>query len=249
MRVSQEVALVLGSMVAIEPGPVVKITGQLDRPLYVAVNKALEGVGGKWNRKVGGHTFTDDPGDALDQLITTGEYECVRTRDQQLGFFETPDAVIARMFATLDLAHIPKDATALEPSAGGGRLVNAMKARGWCVFVHEIDPGRAAKLGCAPGDFLLHPAPETPRADVVMMNPPFANGADIAHVVHALQFLKPGGQLVSVMSSGVTFRTDKRTVAFRQWLAGLGGVLIELPANSFRSSGTGVNTVLVRIDR
>lgn len=38
-----------------------KITTTLDRSQYVAVNKALETMGGKWNKKQGGHVFTFDP--------------------------------------------------------------------------------------------------------------------------------------------------------------------------------------------
>ena len=39
------------------------------------------------------------------------------------------------------------------------------------------------------------------------MNPPFAEHADIRRVTHALDFLKPDGLLVAVMSAGAEFRT------------------------------------------
>ena len=37
------------------------IVQQLDRNDYVKVNKALEALGGKWNRKAKAHLFDEDP--------------------------------------------------------------------------------------------------------------------------------------------------------------------------------------------
>ena len=45
--------------------------GQLDRALYVKVNKALEAMGGKWNRKAGGHIFSEDPRPQVEGLLET----------------------------------------------------------------------------------------------------------------------------------------------------------------------------------
>ena len=50
----------------------------------------------------------------------------------------------------------------------------------------------------------------------MIMNPPFADKADIAHVRHALGFLRPGGLLIAVMAGGVTFREDRATAGFRE---------------------------------
>lgn len=47
--------------------------GQLDRKLYVAVNKVLEGLGGKWDRKAKAHVFDHEPSNDLDRAILTGE--------------------------------------------------------------------------------------------------------------------------------------------------------------------------------
>lgn len=79
------------------------------------------------------------------------------------------------------------------------------------------------------------------------MNPPFGRQADIKHVSHALKFLKPGGLLVSVMASSVTFRSNKLTTDFRQLIVDRGGHIKELPEGAFKSSGTMVNTVIVVI--
>ncbi len=42
------------------------------------------------------------------------------------------------------------------------------------------------------GSDFMEAVPE-PRFDRALMNPPFENGQDIAHVRHAFQVLKPGG--------------------------------------------------------
>ena len=83
--------------------------------------------------------------------------------------------------------------------------------------------------------------------DRVIMNPPFADKADIAHVRHALGFLRPGGVLVAVMANGVTFREDRATADFREVVSETGGQFAPLPEDAFKESGTGVLTVLVTI--
>jgi hypothetical protein len=81
----------------------------------------------------------------------------------------------------------------------------------------------------------------------VMMNPPFARRADLAHVTHALRFVKPGGVLVAIMANGVTFHSYRETVAFRELVAASGGAITPLPDDAFKQSGASVRTVLVTI--
>jgi 16S rRNA G1207 methylase RsmC len=86
-----------------------------------------------------------------------------------------------------------------------------------------------------------------PRQDYdrVVMNPPFENQQDIDHVLHALEFLRPGGRLVSIMSAGVLFRQNKKTVEFREMI----DEITALPEGSFKLSGTNVNTSMVVINK
>ena len=83
------------------------------------------------------------------------------------------------------------------------------------------------------------------------MNPPFENGQDMDHVRHAFGFLKPGGRLVSVMSSGAFFRGDRKALEFRDWLASVRGKDEQLPAEAFKGAfrSTSVSTRLVIIDK
>jgi len=146
----------------------------------------------------------------------------------------------------------------LEPSAGTGHIVKAIQKAGvdpvaveinltLCRLLEEI----GNDVHCA--DFLeMTPTGGTSETDLghfdrILANPPFAEGADVRHVTHALAFLKPGGRLVAIMSAGVLFRQDKATTAFRQLVEEHGGTIEELPVGTFKESGTGVRTVLVVI--
>jgi len=42
---------------------------QLERKLYLDVNKVLGAMGGKWDRKVGGHIYADNPSDKLESYF------------------------------------------------------------------------------------------------------------------------------------------------------------------------------------
>ena len=68
---------------------------------------------------------------------------------------------------------------------------------------------------------------------------------DSTLLAHAAKFLKPGGRLVAIMSSGITYRSTSKVAAFRTFVRTLHGTIDHLPAGAFKSSGTDVNTVLV----
>jgi predicted RNA methylase len=138
----------------------------------------------------------------------------------------------------------------LEPSAGIGRIATAARQTGAFVTCWEIDQKRAEKLGDIAhslnvADFLIsHPIRHFDR---VVMNPPFAKQDDIRHVLHAFKFLKAGGKLVAIMSSGVMFRDNMLTSDFREFVYSHNGSIERLPEDSFQASGTSVNTCIVTI--
>jgi type I restriction-modification system DNA methylase subunit len=228
-------------------GSFLKLTGKLDRPLYVATNKVLEAAGGKWNRKAQAHVFEGDAGEIMEQIILTGK---VTNKKQELGFFPTPPAIVARM---IEAAEINNGDTILEPSAGDGAILRGIRAMFPLnhLTAVEIDAKRTELSALADtvryGDFLSYNWPD--KFDRVLMNPPFAKQADLLHVNHALTLLKPGGRLVSIMAAGVTFRTNRLTSSFRQFLTDHNGTIEALPENSFAESGTGINTVMVTLDK
>jgi predicted RNA methylase len=243
MQVTADVIDVLNQ--AETEGNALRLTGQFDRATYLAVNKALEAAGGKWNRKLRAHLFSGDAADVVEPILLTGE---VVSAKQAFGYFPTPGPVVRRV---MDLAHIEPGMRVLEPSAGRGALALAAVRAGAVVDCVEIQPEHANALTAErernitviSADFLT--TDPRPVYDRVVMNPPFARQADIVHVKHAWQALKPGGRLVAVMSAGVTFRRTSAAVAFRSRLEALGGALHPLPEGAFKESGTGVRTVIV----
>jgi predicted RNA methylase len=228
-------------------GNSLKLTGKLDRPLYVATNKVLEAAGGKWNRKAQAHLFDGDAAEIMDAIILTGK---VTNKKQELGFFPTPRAIVERM---IEAAQIEFAMSVLEPSSGKGAIVWELVKITPTIQCYEIDPSNAAEMlthvnvPVIVADFLT--VEPTQTFDRVVMNPPFAKQDDIRHVNHAMRFLKPGGRLVAIMAAGVTFRTNHLTFAFRHFLSAHKGTIEALPQDSFAESGTGVNTVMVTIDR
>jgi predicted RNA methylase len=240
--VSAEVLDILRGAVA--EGNSLKIAGRLDRETYVKLAGALNAAGGKWNRGAQAFLFSEDAAPVLAKLLDDGSV--VRPQDE--GWFPTPEPVIARMLELADLT--PSwGHELLEPSAGEGAIASAFTAAGCIVDCVEMNAKRAAvtyAAGIARGvtmaDFLA--LPMRPVYDRIVMNPPFAGKADMAHVRHALGFLKPGGVLVAVMSAGVMFREDRETTEFREMFLKGGGTFEPLPDDAFKVSGTGVRTVL-----
>jgi len=229
---------------------------QMDRKLYAKVKKVLEAIGGKWNRGKQATLFDDDGEAAVREAVATGTYVDLKKVYQA---FYTPRDVVIRM---LEIAGYPLDdeeccpklhkKQVFEPSAGRGYIVRLLVALGAEVWAHEIreeDRQHLVDLGAHTtiGDFLQ--VADSEDYDLVIMNPPFTRSQDIDHVRHAYKFVKPGGILVSVMSPGFTFRSDRKATEFREWLESGNGEWSFLPDNSFSSAGTTVRTVVVSIEK
>jgi hypothetical protein len=117
--------------------------GQLDRKLYEAVDRALRALGGKWNRTARAHLF---PADRAAELIAALDQGSVVDQKKTLEQFFTP-ADLARQL--VELAQIGPEDRVLEPSAGSGRLIEAMIAAGvprLKIAAVEIDPDLADEL-------------------------------------------------------------------------------------------------------
>ncbi len=170
------------------------------------------------------------------------------------GFFPTPRPLIRRM---LELSDIQPGHRVLEPSAGKGDILDALREEYDSeVQITAIELNRtlqhvleAKDHDVQFGDFLEHAG----QYERIVMNPPFESGQDIDHVRHAFERLAAGGRLVSVMSEGPFFRSDSKAIAFRTWLEKLGGTTEQLPEDAFRGVDafreTGVRTRLVVIEK
>ncbi len=250
--IAKDVLRVL-STVEIE-GNNVKITaGQLDRKLYQAVNKVLDRIGGKWNWKAKAHVFVADPTDRLNAVIESGMLDPkIKT-----GYFPTPAAIVGKM---IELADINKKHLILEPSAGQGHIADEICKR-LKLHTHEImvcetlpenrhileEKGYVVEhLDFL--EFFCLCDHDNIRFDRILMNPPFEQQADISHVTAAYSLLAPGGILVTIMSAGVLFRENKKTMEFREEIMEPHWTYLDrLPAGAFRESGTMVNSILLRL--
>lgn len=226
----------------------------LDRKTYIAVNKVLENIGGKWNRKAKGHVFTDgDPAELLDNVILVGETVDLK---KQYQFFPTPRPIADHM---CELAEINEHSRVLEPSAGKGAIVDAILAAGaQSVYAVELNTKMAEELWryndnldtivvAEQGDFLTMGLAEKISVNRVVMNPPFTRQQDIDHIYEAFNVLENGGILVSVVSESPFYRTNKKSLEFMSFLESNSAVLSSLPEGAFRESGTMVRARMVKI--
>lgn len=231
---------------------VLRITdGQLDRSEYERLNSALEAIGGKWNRKHKGHTFEADPAEALDELLTTGEYKGKHHGD----FFQTPELIAGQMVEALCLR--PGDRV-LEPQAGHGRLAAAARRAIAQIICIEIDPKRCQVLRDAgfdviEGDFLQPAISDLAIAaggfNHILANPPFSKRQDALHLLKMIRILPPGGRLVSIAGAGVRFRQEAVYCQLREELERYGAEIADLPERSFSAEGTDVSSVLIKLQK
>lgn len=236
-------------------GNQVVIVEKLDRDLYTRVNKALEALGGKWGRREKAHVFEGDASERIESAILHGEVVDVK---KTFEFFETPAALVDQM---IDYAEIEDGHRVLEPSAGRGAIVDGISRehlRPSVLHLVELDSVNRAVLTnrsdvqrgevqLVGDDFMAFEPPDGLLYDRVVMNPPFSKQQDVAHVTRAFGMLKRGGLLVAIMSAGVEFRQDRKATEFRALVWAADGEIERLPADSFKTSGTGVNTVMVQM--
>lgn len=248
MKITDDVLAALRERAEPNGNQLVLVGPRMDPKLYQRVNEVLEAVGGRWTTAVQAHLFPIDAAEALAPVLASGRVVTLREKRQSAQYFPTPESVVQRL---IELAAMKPGMEVLEPSAGSGAIASAVATSGASVDCIERDPGYATVLtetGAARtvqvADFLTVPA--EPRYDRVVMNPPFTKGADMAHVEHALRFLKPDGLLVSVMSWAVTFH-GRKTAKFRALVEARRGTVEAVSEGAFAESGTNVDTIIVTI--
>lgn len=230
--------------------------GQLPRPLYAEVDKALRRIGGRWDRRSRSHVFDRPAAEALGEVLRSGQ--APPDADKVASFWRTPRAVADLM---VELADVRAGHRVLEPSAGDGaildRLIRLAPARLVLTAV-EPDPHRAGVLagkGYLPVELTLEEFAARPRHrgafDRVLANPPFTTARDskawTVHLTLIWDLLAPGGRAVVVLPDT---RASSHMRAQEAWaLVDEAGRVVELPADAFAVSGTQVRAVLAVLDR
>ncbi|MGZ4036878.1 MAG: hypothetical protein ACXVPQ_03565 [Bacteroidia bacterium] len=175
------------------------------------------------------------------------------------GFFPTPKDLVAKM---LEWAQLKENDAILEPSAGKGDILDAIREH-----FQDAEPNAEPDLDAIElnsslremlalkgynvigTDFLSY---DDTAYDKIIMNPPFENGLDIDHVTHAFDLLKYGGRLVAIVSEGPFFRKFKKDSDFREWLseknAYVSQPIKEAFKNSFNSTGVNVRMIVINED-
>lgn len=249
---SPEVQAVLRAATISEDGLTLTLAGELDHKLYQATAKAIEALGGKWNRKVGAHLF---PTDARQILAGVLDGDALPEKNP-LAFFPTPETVVTEMLKRI--WPWPNGSRFLEPSAGEGAIADLLRRRhGVSPDCVELDEGRAQALRekghrVVGSDFLAF-TPEQPY-DYVLMNPPFTVAGDtqayIDHIEHALTCLRPGGALLAVAPGSLAWLSRKRVAAFREFCEKHAqSPLHEFAPGVFKASGTEIATCLIHLTK
>jgi len=208
------------------------------------VNKCLEAIGGKWNRKEKGHIFEDYPVDIFENLLLTGEVEDIK---KEFQFFETPKELAIKM---IEMAELKPTDVILEPSAGLGAIADEIKTGK--LHLNELNENNYNKLiekgyrTIVKDDFITG---KFGLFNKIIMNPPFSKQQDIDHILKAFEYLEKDGILISVVSESPFFRENKKSVEFRQFLEDNNAEIINNPESTFKESGTMVNTRIIKIRR
>jgi len=232
---------------------------QLDRKVYQTVNKCLENIGGKWNRRAKGHVFDCDPAGPFNDMLLSGETTDMKKLFQ---FFPTPRTVAEQI---CEMAELTEDSIVLEPSVGKGGIADVIWEHGVSSLLGiELNQDMKRYLDGKPytslvGTDFLEFAKEVKRGNIkaefshIIMNPPFSKQREIEHIMAAYELLAPGGILVSVVSNSPFWRSDTKSLIFRNWLNSEDAFEfeeeIDLPEGAFKESGTMIPTKIIKLRR
>ena len=116
------------------------LPAQLDRKTYERVNSVIVNCGGRWNRSAKAHIFDRDPLAKLGLALESGV--AIDEKKKRQAFY-TPAALARDLVQRADVA----GKRVLEPSAGGGALVDAAIAAGAAeVVLNEYDDDASTAL-------------------------------------------------------------------------------------------------------
>lgn len=238
MKIEKEIIQILADTTT--DGNLLFLPCQMERNTYTKVAKVLKAIGGKWNSSKKAFVFKSPVDDTLEDIINTRQYTSEKTVYQ---FFPTPEPLARQI---VERACIKPGETTLEPSAGVGNIAKFLPSPD----VIELNPDNRKRL-VGQGFNLIHDdfLTFTPQKqyDVIVMNPPFCKGQDIAHVTKAISVARRC--VVAIVSQSVMFHSGKAYKEFRELVESYGGTIEALPEKSFKSEGTAVNTALVVVNK
>jgi ParB/RepB/Spo0J family partition protein len=162
------------------------------------------------------------------------------------SFYPTPHEIADQMVRDLGIKGDGEGVTVLDPSAGSGRLLDAVlrahpkakvQAIEWNMTLQNILKTKGYDL--VDTDYLTY----FESTDHIIMNPPFEKNSDYIHVQHCFELLKTGGTLSAIVSPGYQYRSGKTEKGFTAWLEEHGITPEKLPDGAFKSVGTGIRAM------
>ncbi len=215
---------------------------------YSDVKTELFKAGGKYKKN--GFEFEESAQDVLDRMVNGGKYNLKK----EFRFFATEDSLGDLLVSHAD---VQKRKSFLEPSAGDGALIKAIRRElpeahiDYCELM-EINQKKLRSIDnttfiCA--DFLQFKTVSDSKYDCIIANPPFAKNQDIDHIEQMYSLLNKGGVLVSIASTHWQTSGNSKETKFREWIKKVNAKVIQIPAGAFKKSGTIVATTMIIINK
>jgi len=214
---------------------------------YLEAKKWIEEAGGSWSTSKQGFTWEFDANRVVGILLQGRRYNL----QQEFQYFATPDKVAD--LAVSKFCSLEADMTILEPSAGRGALIKAVRRRcpGAVVDCFELMPENVPFLQKVEGAHII--GDDFTKAEGkwqrIIANPPFSGNQDIDHLYMMYDKLPVGGELSCITSQHWKFAQDKKCRVFRQWLEDHEADITDIDGGEFKESGTVIATSLIHIVR
>jgi len=180
----------------------------LPRDLQEQVETIIEMAGGHYNKRDKGFVFLRQSPWTCIHGVLVSNFGYDQTSADQIT--ATPQSIGMYIVKRLDVQR----KMCLEPSAGAGNIVyQLVLAHAEMVRAIEINKSSAKLCSkvveCTHQDFLdLDPMRYKTKFDCVAMHPPRTRGQDIKHLLHALEFCKPGAKVACILPTASLTRRE-----------------------------------------
>lgn len=235
---------------------------------YDRLRWVMESYGGRWNERCKGFKFNEFNDEKLKSIkadlsvgfVNLSEEKRNRERD---AFFPTPVKIVDKM---IEIAGLKPDSIMLESSAGTGRILDEARKIINSLdnfVVIELNESRQQVLKSKGyhvdfegtfEDSLKDPEilKKLKRCDKVVINPPFKNDMDVKHLLISYMVCADKADIVSIMQENSLYYNRSIHRVFKEFLNLIGKDAYEvksLPAGSFKSEMTTVDTVIIHIKK
>lgn len=235
---------------------------------YDRLRWVMESYGGRWNERCKGFKFNEFDDEKLKPIkadlsvgfVNLSEEKRNRERDV---FFPTPVKIVDKM---IEIAGLKPDSIMLESSAGTGRILDEARK-----IINSLDnfvvielnesrqqvlrsKGYHVDFGGTFEDSLKDPEilKKLKRCNKVVINPPFKNDMDVKHLLISYMVCADKADIVSIMQENSLYYSRSIHKVFKEFLNLIGKDAYEvksLPAGSFKSEMTTVDTVIIHIKK